>query len=443
MLHVYTSTNKNIFELNVSLRFVFYLRKVSFDLMIKKTISIALLSALAVFLCLLVFLYRLKSDLGHSIQSQYNTRKDDVGTGYEFVVDDLLRRKERDHWGKVLYRPTRIVCAVPTIFPEHAQRWRRIAKTWGSLCDKLYFVIRESHPSPPSPQEIPSNAHILYVNVTRTQSDGSRNIWEKSHRMWHKLFTDHINEAEWFLKVDDDTFLMVENLRRFLQFYNPSVPHYMGHTLLHTWKWTNMVFNSGVVYAISRGALNKVGPVLGDMPNVGKGKARHCYDRSGQAEDVSIAACLREVGVLPDNTISSDGRQRFLALSIGGTRREKWRKDFWYWRNKPEDVKDGSNCCVDEVINSHPYKGGAVHDVKFQQFHDEYHSQKVLSRSMTDVKVPPPPMLFRFASNLSFPVDEWRNIANAEREQHLFKGFQKTFDLEEKVQRDGRGEHSI
>ena len=43
------------------------------------------------------------------------------------------------------------------------------------------------------------------------------------------MYDNHINEADWFMKADDDTFAIMENLRYFLSDKNPSDAVYYGH----------------------------------------------------------------------------------------------------------------------------------------------------------------------------------------------------------------------
>lgn len=43
------------------------------------------------------------------------------------------------------------------------------------------------------------------------------------------VYDHHLNDADWFMKADDDTFVIVENLRYFLSDKDPNEPVYHGH----------------------------------------------------------------------------------------------------------------------------------------------------------------------------------------------------------------------
>ena len=77
-------------------------------------------------------------------------------------------------------------------------------------------------------------------NVIGRQSgnliSGDRNIWEKVWRAWLWVSMHELHLAEWFAKVDDDTFLFPENLRWFVQHrrLDSGTPLYFGQKLFHT-----------------------------------------------------------------------------------------------------------------------------------------------------------------------------------------------------------------
>ena len=43
------------------------------------------------------------------------------------------------------------------------------------------------------------------------------------------MFDNHWDDADWFMKADDDTFVVVENLRNLLKDFNTTDPISFGH----------------------------------------------------------------------------------------------------------------------------------------------------------------------------------------------------------------------
>jgi glycoprotein-N-acetylgalactosamine 3-beta-galactosyltransferase len=68
----------------------------------------------------------------------------------------------------------------------------------------------------------------------------------------HKNYRD---EADWFVKADDDTYMVVENLRYMLAPYNTSHPIYFGHRFRPYVKQGYMSGGSG--YVLSKEALDR------------------------------------------------------------------------------------------------------------------------------------------------------------------------------------------
>eukprot|EP01084_Bolivina_argentea_P040721 75195_1 len=86
---------------------------------------------------------------------------------------------------------------------------------------------------------------FLKLPITSPQSGEWRNIWEKSWKTWYHVASNHINDSEWFLKIDDDTFFSPINFKGFARYFNPNKAWYFGNTLMHLWKSRNIVFNAG------------------------------------------------------------------------------------------------------------------------------------------------------------------------------------------------------
>ena len=62
------------------------------------------------------------------------------------------------------------------------------------------------------------------INVT----DGRDHLWQKTKNSMLYIYQNHLNDFDYFMKADDDTFVIVENLRHMVRSYNPDEPFYMG-----------------------------------------------------------------------------------------------------------------------------------------------------------------------------------------------------------------------
>ena len=108
----------------------------------------------------------------------------------------------------------KLLCFVMTDSSNHAQV-NSILSTWGGKCRR--FVIFTNAENPTIYSEIQSDqAQVdLVINDNATLSTYPY-LWQKLHASIRYLCERYSQQYDWFLKVDTDTFVVIENLVEFL-----------------------------------------------------------------------------------------------------------------------------------------------------------------------------------------------------------------------------------
>ena len=173
-----------------------------------------------------------------------------------------------------------------------------IKETWSKRFDKVLFVSESRD------NELPT--HVVNVPGDRNHLTG------KTMQTFDYLYANHLDEYHWFMKADDDTFVIYENLRFLLEGYSEKEPLIFGHhflktPILGTWESPKAVkstrngyLSGGAGYVISREALRRYGQRR-------KGLCR----KDGGSEDHEWMLCMEKLGVQIGNSTDNMGRSRF------------------------------------------------------------------------------------------------------------------------------------
>ena len=251
-------------------------------------------------------------------------------------------------------RADRILCLVPSRWPPSA-RLRTIKETWGSHCDRLVFTAAHSAAANGA-YGVEIEQLDVSLDVTDDASGGGRDLWTVTHKAWTYVYERWGSEYDWFLKTDDDSFFIAENLRRFVaeKRLDPQHAYYLGHTVFSA----DIPANLGAGYVLSHEALRRVAPNLPSSPQYA-GRETGCTPTGTWAEDNKLARCLHEIGIKPFDSRDVEGRERFMPftpIAMLHTVR-KQNSSGWFWRRKPRNTQSGVNCCARYPILWHGLKG--------------------------------------------------------------------------------------
>jgi len=89
-----------------------------------------------------------------------------------------------------LFNKVRVLCWVMTGPENHQTKALHVKKTWGKRCNKLLFISSKA--------DAELGAIALPVN------EGRNNLWDKTKSAFQYVYQNHFDEADWFLKADDD-----------------------------------------------------------------------------------------------------------------------------------------------------------------------------------------------------------------------------------------------
>ncbi|KAH8378271.1 hypothetical protein KR093_010476, partial [Drosophila rubida] len=229
-----------------------------------------------------------------------------------------------------LKKEVRVLCWVMTNPTNHKTKARHVKKTWGKRCNILLFM------SSAKDDELPT--------VKLDVGEGRENLWRKVMEAFKYVYKHHYNDADWFYKVDDDTYAIVENLRYMLYPYNPETPVYFGFKFKPFVKQGYM--SGGAGYVLSKEALRRF--VVEGIPDPKK-----CQP-STAPEDIEIGKCMEKLNVTAGDSRDWKGRGRMFPFVpehhlIANSRDKK----FWYWQYIFYKTDEGLDGCSDNAISFH------------------------------------------------------------------------------------------
>jgi len=249
----------------------------------------------------------------------------------------------------------KIFCLVYTIEKFH-DRIPTIRQTWGQKCDG--FMVGSTK----------TDRELGTVNIPHEGKEEYDNIWQKVRSMWSYIYDNYYEEYDWFHIGGDDLYLIVENLRLYLESeeiqlaanggkYLPTgnetkqLPLFLGRRFKEQGNEKRMFNSGGSGYTMNKAALKAL--IVDAFPT--------CMPHLRTfAEDVMVAQCFRnKLGVYPFDTKDENGGERYMPFTPKHHLNYRIPSDVksdWY-SNYSIDIKEGLDHCSSESVAFHYIKG--------------------------------------------------------------------------------------
>ena len=223
---------------------------------------------------------------------------------------------------KGLVAKVRILCLVMTYPVNLKTKAVHVQATWGRRFDKLLFVSERS--------ELVVSLSLFSVSA---QLSGYHHLPAKTKQAFDHAYKRYFNDFDWFMKTDDDTYVIVENLRLFLASQNTSEPVFFGHHL-KPFVLPQGYLSGGAGYVLSKEALRRFGTRPFGL----------CANDTG-FEDILMGDCMQKLGVVVGDSRDEFNRSRFHGYSPDTIVHGKY--SVWYRYNDFHGAKQvGIQYCV-------------------------------------------------------------------------------------------------
>ncbi|XP_074659701.1 glycoprotein-N-acetylgalactosamine 3-beta-galactosyltransferase 1-like [Tubulanus polymorphus] len=245
-----------------------------------------------------------------------------------------------------LYKKVRIVCWIMTSPSNIKSKAVHIKATWAKRCNKYVFISSAVN------NELPA--------VKLDVKEGRNELWGKTKAAFRYCYDHLLQDGDWFLKADDDTYVIVENLRHMLRNYSSEQPIYFGRRFKPYVKQGYM--SGGAGYVLSRKALTT-------FIEQGLNKSI-CRRDNGGAEDVEMGLCLEKVKVVAGDSRDPEGKERFHPfVPEHHLIRGILPKNMWYWSYNYFPAKEGPDCCSDYAVTFHYVAPNLMYILEYLIYH--------------------------------------------------------------------------
>uniref|UniRef100_A0A0K0F7N3 N-acetylgalactosaminide beta-1,3-galactosyltransferase n=1 Tax=Strongyloides venezuelensis TaxID=75913 RepID=A0A0K0F7N3_STRVS len=203
----------------------------------------------------------------------------------------------------------KILCVILSHPTKETSTLNHIIRTWLAHCDKSLFITTTR-------EKLHDRREKMNIEVVKIISEGKKmNIWKKtieSLKIVHNMFfRNNKNQFDWLLKVNDNSFVIIENLKRFLINKDENKSIYYGfnssyNNINNEMKYNEEYISGGSGYVISRGGIKKLAEKNFTFVDNCNKKETNGF------EDIIIGRCFRKFGIEGGDSKDEYGFETFL-----------------------------------------------------------------------------------------------------------------------------------